>query len=85
MGVAGDLNNDGILDRNDIDLLNTILGSNPAVLKTLSPEDLALLDVNHDGQIDQNDLNALCQKVLSGANPASSEPLQRLQNKLRQY
>ena len=62
--LNGDLNNDGRVDRDDLRLLRLQLESHSAG-QTLSPEEIAILDVNGDGKLDENDFIELTFMVLA--------------------
>ncbi|MBK8191027.1 MAG: dockerin type I repeat-containing protein [Vampirovibrionales bacterium] len=55
---AGDVNNDGRLDLNDLTLLRQLL-ANPDLYLALTHEQRELLDVNNDGMLSYNDVARL--------------------------
>lgn len=76
MGIIGDINNDGKLDRSDLDALKAIIkecGGNTEALNQLPPELLDKLDVNGDGQLDEDDIEALCNQIFSGKLASASQ------------
>lgn len=58
----GDLNADGRLDEDDLNLLRELVNK-PELAALLSDEDKALLDINNDGVINQQDIVALVNKI----------------------
>ncbi len=64
----GDVNGDGQLDQDDMDLLTTLSADNymsEFLLERLSIEELSSCDINQDGLINHADLAVLCNHVLS--------------------
>lgn len=85
MHNTNDLNQDGMLNHQDLELLRQIILESPAMLNHLSAAEKALLDINQDGALDYGDITALCQKIvameMNGSAP--SEKLARLRSKLK--
>lgn len=68
--MIGDLNFDGKIDRNDLNILQQILASagydDETLLSQLDPDQLMALDINQDGQLDKDDIEKLLQLILKG-------------------
>ncbi len=76
MTLTGDLNRDGRVDKDDLEILKAILSEiedDTSFLDVLTPEQRKQLDINHDGQIDRDDLEALCEILIRGNTDASCE------------
>jgi len=77
MTLTGDLNRDGKVDKEDLEILKAILAEiegDTNFLDVLTPEQRKILDINHDGQIDRDDLEALCEILIQGPT-AEEHPL----------
>jgi hypothetical protein len=60
-GVAGDINNSGIVDENDLTMLiGHVLGTDPLS----DPDQKTAADINGNGYIDENDATYLIQIIL---------------------
>jgi hypothetical protein len=76
---TGDFNDDGVLDSLDLALLKSIVaeykqfGESSPIIRSLSAEQLARLDVNGDGKIDYDDVVALCKRLVDAPLPATPE------------
>jgi hypothetical protein len=67
--VVGDINEDGILERKDLDALKHLIqyfGGASHALKELPSDVLEKLDLNGDGQLDDDDMERLCQLLFKG-------------------
>ena len=57
--IKGDINNDGMIDKYDLSLLNTYLkekDERPDGISTLTAAEFAAADINADGNVDMNDV-----------------------------
>ena len=57
--IKGDINNDGMIDKYDLSLLNTYLKEKdvrPDGISTLTAAEFAAADINADGNVDMNDV-----------------------------
>lgn len=88
--LHGDMNEDGRVDAQDIDVFRRLLEDqklHPQLFDNLSPDLKAMLDVNGDGEINYDDLIALCKSVAQEENPGEAKVLadkfMALRNKVR--
>ncbi len=84
MNQPGDVNQDGKITSEDLEMLRRLLESTPELLSHLPEADRKLLDVNQDGEINYNDLMRLCTQLVEQAQetPVASK-LDQLRQKLR--
>jgi diguanylate cyclase (GGDEF)-like protein len=63
----GDINNDGLVDQDDLEILEILAGNSPEsiqLLGNMSPQQLKACDINDDGVIDYRDLVEVCKNLL---------------------
>lgn len=76
-GINGDINRDGKIDHQDLELLRTLV-RNASLFENLSSEQKALLDLNHDGVLNYDDVIQLIELIQSEAEQDSSSQGQAL-------
>ena len=81
MGQPGDVNQDGQITSEDLEVLRGLLESAPELLSHLPEADRKLLDVNQDGEINYNDLMRLCAQL---AEQTADQPVACTLDQLRQ-
>jgi diguanylate cyclase (GGDEF)-like protein len=66
--MLGDINGDGQLDQDDVEILTALSGDSymcEFLMSRMTDEELAACDINSDGLINHADLAVLCNQVLS--------------------
>lgn len=90
--MLGDINRDGQVDAEDLQLLKTLLEDlrkhdySHSIIGQMTPEQRALLDINGDGNFSYDDVIALCKLVVkeTESHPGPlSQKLSALQDRIR--
>ncbi len=89
MAEPGDINRDGKIDNQDLELLRAMVRNTP-LFENLSDEEKVLLDVNRDGEVNYDDVIRLIEMIKSKVDQDHSEQgetlrrsISSLRNKLR--
>lgn len=77
MAEPGDINKDGKIDNQDLELLRTMV-RNTALFENLPDEQKAMLDMNSDGDVNYDDVIRLIEMIKSRADQDTSEQAREL-------